>query len=109
VDLVKGFSLSGEYGQGTQKHGGMDNHPRWLLRQRSDEPGNSNNLLLPRLRSGQHQDDAIGIPAGAKWMSFHQRRVSFAQKVEFSLHSANGAEYDSQGQALSAAKRVAPG
>jgi len=40
---------------------------------------------------------------------FSSKAVSFAQKVEFSLHSANGAEYDSQGQALSGAKRVAPG
>jgi hypothetical protein len=30
-------------------------------------------------------------------------------KVEISARSAEGAEYDSQGQALSEAKRVAPG
>ena len=37
-----------------------------------------------------------------------QFELALPQKSETS-RSANGAEYDSQGQALSAAKRVAPG
>jgi len=64
VDGVKGLSLSGEYGQGTKKHGGMDHDPRRLLRQRSVECGYSNNLLLPWLRPRRHQDNAVGIQAG---------------------------------------------
>ena len=35
--------------------------------------------------------------------------IGFSSKVEVDLRSAKGAEYDSQGQALSEAKRVAPG
>jgi len=34
---------------------------------------------------------------------------AFPQKSEFSVRSAKGAKYESQGQALSNAKRVAPG
>ena len=36
-------------------------------------------------------------------------RYSSALKSEFNPHSAEGAKYESQGQALSGAKRVAPG
>jgi len=35
--------------------------------------------------------------------------MCFAQEAEIDLPSAKGAEYVSQGQALSEAKRVAPG
>ena len=43
-------------------------------------------------------------------MDFFSSSLGFASKSEvLSPHSAEGAEYDSQGQAPSGARRVAPG
>ena len=82
------------------------------LRRRSSQPGDRwhldevflkiNGRLHYLWRAVDQDGDVLDILV-------QTRREALPQKSEISLRSAKGAEYDSQGQAPSRARRVAPG